>query len=72
MKILKDFDPTKQQLHDYFAHERRGEIFLPKELVNELDRYCQGCGKPYGNQKQVEYFKQTFCAPCVEKWKAGK
>lgn len=72
-KILLDKDnASKAELKDLFTKRKGSNLVLPTELVRELDEYCQGCGEPFRNKKQVEYFGQTFCSGCVEKWMNGK
>lgn len=72
MKILLDKDnATKDEMRNLFTHRKRGNLILPTGLINELDHYCQGCGKRH-TEKQRMYFGQIFCAPCVEKWENGQ
>lgn len=70
-KKLQHFFNTARQLKGT-TYGALGHLLMPKSEITELKEHCPGCGKSLYRNSPTVWFGDTFCGPCVERYKKGE
>ena len=71
----------RKKLFNFFKNARllksstygaMGHLLIPESTIKELKEHCPGCGKPLYRRNPQVWFGDTFCGPCVERYKKGE